>query len=233
MEKKMSVAALVCVTFLIGCGILSAGLGQIAKNPRTVSVRGLAEREVDADTAVWKLSFSVGGNDLPLLKKEVLRQTEIVCAFLKENGLDESDFSILSPEVNDASMSLYVDPNRRIYQYISKNNILVRSSKISAVKEASSKTLELIGKGVSVCNEYDNRVSYEFNGLNEIKPEMIAQATKNARLAAEQFARDSGSKVGKIMNATQGLFSIDNAATGLEDKKNVRVVTTVVYSIRN
>ena len=69
--------------------------------------------------------------------------------------------------------------------------------------------------------------------MNEIKPEMIALATQNARLAAEQFARDSGSKVGKIKSASQGLFSIDNAAAGLEEKKNVRVVTTVVYSLKD
>lgn len=231
MEKKWPVLV-GAISFLLGCFVLSFGLKGIGANPRTVSVRGLAEREVDADMAVWKLSFSVGGNDLVALKQEVLEQTKIVEAFLKEHGLEESDYSILAPEITDSSMNPYQDASRKVvYQYISKNSILVRSSKVNAVKNASSDTLELIGKGVSVSNNYDNNVNYEFNGLNEIKPEMIALATENARLAAEQFARDSGSKVGKIMNATQGLFSIENAAIGLEEKKNVRVVTTVVYSL--
>ena len=101
------------------------------------------------------------------------------------------------------------------------------------VKKANANTLELLGKGVSVSSDYDNKVGYEFTGLNEIKPEMIATATKNARLAAEQFARDSGSEVGKIITATQGLFSIESAAVGLEEKKNVRVVTTIVYSLND
>lgn len=231
MEKKWPVLV-GAISFLLGCFVLSFGLKGIGANPRTVSVRGLAEREVDADMAVWKLSFSVGGNDLVALKQEVLEQTKIVEAFLKEHGLEESDYSILAPEITDSSMNPYQDASRKVvYQYISKNSILVRSSKVNAVKNASSDTLELIGKGVSVSNNYDNHVNYEFNGLNEIKPEMIALATENARLAAEQFAHDSGSKVGKIMNATQGLFSIENAAIGLEEKKNVRVVTTVVYSL--
>ena len=80
--------------------------------------------------------------------------------------------------------------------------------------------------------DYDSKVSYEFTKLNDIKPEMIAEATKNARTAAEQFARDSNSKVGKIKKASQGLFTIQDAAAGLEDKKNVRVVNTVEYLLK-
>ena len=207
-------------------------MGKIVPQERQVSVRGLAEREVDADLAVWKLTFSVGGNDLPLLRKEVLRQTEIVCEFLKDHNLDSEDFTVLSPQINDAALNMYVDSNRIKYNYIAKQSVLVRSSKVLAVKKTAADTLTLMGRGVSVSSEYDTFVSYEFTGLNDIKPEMIAEATKNARLAAEQFAHDSGSKVGKIKSATQGLFSIENAAVGLEEKKNVRVVTTVVYCLK-
>ena len=107
----------------------------------------------------------------------------------------------------------------------------MRSDKVSAVKAAAENTLELMGNGISVSSDYDSRVIYDFNGLNQIKPEMIALATQNAREAAEQFARDSHSKVGKINSATQGLFTIEDAASGLEDVKRVRVVTTVVYNL--
>ncbi len=223
---------IICLSFIAGCFVLSFGMAKIMPQERQVSVRGLAEREVDADMAVWKLTFSVGENSLPLLQKEILRQSQIVCSFLKDHGLEENDYSVLSPEINDARMNMYVDTNRLTYNYIAKQSVLVRSSKVNAVKEVNADTLKLLGSGVSVTNEYDNKVEYEFTRLNEIKPDMIAEATKNARLAAEQFARDSGSKVGKIKTATQGLFSIENAAVGMEEKKNVRVVTTVVYSLK-
>ena len=118
-----------------------------------------------------------------------------------------------------------------MYNYIGKQTILIRSENVQAVKQAAEDTLELLGKGVSLDSNYDNKVQYYFDSLNKIKPEMIADATENARKAAEQFAHDSGSKVGKIKTATQGLFSIEDAAPGLEYKKNVRVVTTVVYNL--
>ena len=115
--------------------------------------------------------------------------------------------------------------------YVAKQTVLVRSQKVASVKKASEDTLELVGKGISVRSDYDSKVNYEFNGLNQIKPEMIALATENAREAAEQFAHDSHSKVGKILSASQGLFSIEDAAPGLEELKHVRVVTTVVYAL--
>lgn len=232
MEKR-SFVLILSVSFILGCVILALGMGNITKSERTISVRGLAEKEVSADLAVWKVSFSLGGNDLPTLKKDILDKTEIVIQFLKEKGLDESDYSVLSPEINDTTVNIYLDSSRRQYNYIVKQSILVRSNKVMEVKKANANTLELLGKGVSVSSDYDNKVGYEFTGLNEIKPEMIATATKNARLAAEQFARDSGSEVGKIITATQGLFSIESAAVGLEEKKNVRVVTTIVYSLND
>ena len=232
MENKANVFA-VCAAIILGCVILAMGMGKITHTQRTVSVRGLAEKEVDADMAVWKLSFSTGSNNLPELQKDIMKNNQIIFDYLKEFGLTDSDFTVLSPEINDATTNIYLDSTRRTFNYIAKQPILVRSGNVSAVKQASSKTLKLIGQGISIVSDYDNKVTYEFTGLNKIKPEMIAQATENARLAAEQFAHDSKSKVGKIMTATQGLFSIEDAAIGLEDKKNIRVVTTVVYSLKD
>lgn len=224
----------ICITSFIAllcCGILSYGMTKIIHTERTVSVRGLAEKEVDADMAVWKLSFSVGENDLGALQQEIIKNKDKTIDFLKQNGLDDSDFSVMAPEITDTTVNIYLDSNRRSFNYIGKQSILVRSAKVPCVKNAADNTLDLVGKGVSVNSDYDNRVQYYFNGLNEIKPEMIADATENARKAAEQFAHDSGSKVGKIKTASQGLFSIEDAAPGLEYKKNVRVVTTVVYNL--
>lgn len=219
-------------TALIICSVLIAlGLGKVMHQSRSVTVRGLAEKEVPADMAVWRLTFSVGGNDLPSLQKDIIEQTKAVTGFLKEHELDENDFSVRAPEITDTSMELYIDSSRRDFVYIARQTVLVRSGKVANVKKAADDTLELLGKGISVRSDYDSKVDYEFNGLNQIKPEMIASATENAREAAEQFARDSHSKVGKITSASQGLFSIEDAAQGMEDLKRVRVVTTVVYEL--
>lgn len=227
----MKKTIIIATTVLIGAVILAFGMSNIMKSERTVTVRGLAEKEVDADLAVWKLSFSIGNNSLVSLQENVLQQTETVKTFLSDHGLHATDFTVLSPEINDATVSMYSNPENRSFDYVAKQTILVRSSNVQAVKKAAEDTIELLGKGVSVSSDWDAKVQYYFNGLNEIKPEMIAEATKNARAAAEQFAHDSKSKVGKIKNATQGLFSIEDAAPGLEYRKNVRVVTTVVYTL--
>ena len=127
---------------------------------------------------------------------------------------------------------MYLDQDRIAYKYIGKATVLVRSNKIEAVKKANNDSLKLATSGITLNQDYDSKISFDFTALNDIKPEMIALATKNARQAAEQFARDSGSRVGKIKNATQGFFSIEDAAVGLEEKKKVRVVTTVEYLLK-
>ena len=219
------------VALVVASVLIAVGLGNVMKQTRSVTVRGLAEREVPADMAVWRLTFSVGGNELRGLQKDIIEQTKTVTGFLKEHGLDESDFSVRAPDITDTSMELYIDSSGRNFIYIARQTILIRSSKVANVKKAADDTLELLGKGISVRSDYDSKVNYEFNGLNQIKPEMIASATENARAAAEQFAHDSHSKVGKITSASQGLFSIEDAAQGMEDLKRVRVVTTVVYEL--
>lgn len=230
MNEKIKLAVISAVVILSST-ILAFGMTKILHTERTVSVRGLAEKEVDADMAVWHLSFSTGSNDLQELQKSIIEKTTKVENFLTDHTLTTNDYTILAPEINDATVNLYSDPEKRMYNYIGKQTILIRSENVQAVKQAAEDTLELLGKGVSLDSNYDNKVQYYFDSLNKIKPEMIADATENARKAAEQFAHDSGSKVGKIKTATQGLFSIEDAAPGLEYKKNVRVVTTVVYNL--
>ncbi len=231
MEKSGN-GLFISVALIIASVILAFGLSNVITPERSVSVRGLAEKEVDADLAVWNLVFSVGDNSLTDLQKSILSKTETVKKYLTEHGLSEEDFSVLPASITDNSLNAYMDQTRVRYTFIGKQTVLVRSSKVSAVKSAYEDSFSLVSSGVTVSRDYDGLITYDFTKLNEIKPEMIAEATKNARTAAEQFARDSNSKVGKIKKATQGLFSIDNAAPGLEDKKNVRVVTTVEYLLK-
>jgi uncharacterized protein len=222
----MSAAALIAASVVI-----SAGLTRIIHADRTVSVRGLDERDVDADMAVWSLAFSAGGDDLSVLQKKIVTNTAVITAFLEQHGLERKDFTIVAPEITDTTVNVYIDNKNRKFNYVAKQAVLIRTGKVAAVRAAADDTLALMGKGIAVSADYENKVQYYFNGLNAVKPEMIAAATKSARLAAEQFAHDSGSKVGKIMNATQGLFTVEDAAPGLEQKKHIRVVTTVVYSL--
>jgi uncharacterized protein len=234
-KSKISLYRGIMITaaIIISSLIIAGGFGRIAKPDRVVSVRGLAEREVDADMAVWPLTFSIGGNNLLQLQKEIMDDTKTVTAYLEKRGLTPDDYTVQAPAIIDTSVNPYMNENKALFTYIAKQVILVRSKNVKVVKKAQADSLDLMGSSIAVSQDYDSKVQYEFTGLNNIKPEMIAEATKNAREAAEQFARDSGSKVGKIKSASQGLFTIDDAAVGLEEKKAVRVVTTVEYLLKD
>lgn len=232
MKDLKTIILSVSVSVIASAVILSVGLSNIARADKTVSVRGLAEREVDADLAVWPLTFSLGSNDLTELQKDILAKTEIVKSYLAEYELSSEDFTVQSPSITDNSMNPYMDKNQVRYTYIAETVVLVRSSKVEQVKKAQSDSLKLMSDGIAVSKDYKSKISFEFTKLNDIKPQMIAEATKNARTAAEQFARDSGSKVGKIKRASQGLFSIEDAAADLSERKIIRVVTTVEYLLK-
>lgn len=222
---------IISITTILASLIITFGMTHIMHEVRTVTVRGLCEKEVDADMAVWKVSYSIPGNELIPIQEQLQEKTKILEEYLAEFQLTKEDYSILAPEITDTNLNLYIDKSKNDYRYLAKQSILIRSGKVANVKDANSETQKLLSKGIAIESDYDNHISYEFNGLNEIKPEMIAKATESARQAAEQFAHDSKSRVGKIQSATQGLFTIENAAVGLEEKKRVRVVTTVVYTL--
>lgn len=232
MKDLKTIILSVSVSVIASAVILSVGLSNIARADKTVSVRGLAEREVDADLAVWPLTFSLGSNDLTELQKDILAKTKIVKNYLAEYELSGNDFTVQSPSITDNSMNPYMDKNQVRYTYIAETVVLVRSSKVEQVKKAQGDSLKLMSDGIAVSKDYKSKISFEFTKLNDIKPQMIAEATKNARTAAEQFARDSGSKVGKIKRASQGLFSIEDAAADLSERKTIRVVTTVEYLLK-
>ena len=220
------------ICLVIASIVISLGFSSINPKEASVSVRGLAQREVNADLAVWQLSFGLGDNNLENLQKSIKEKSEIVSLYLKDKGLNEHDFSVLSPSITNNLLDPYINQEKMQYIYIAKLNFLIRTDKISAVKKANEGLLELVDKGIAIKQDYENKINYEFTKLNNIKPEMIALATKNARKAAEQFAKDSNSNLGKIKHATQGLFSIENAATGLEERKIVRVVTQIQYLLK-
>lgn len=232
MENKKAVVAgaVVLALGILFAGIsLTFGIKALKADQRTVTVRGLSEREFAADMAAWPVTFTVSGNELPTLRQEIVTKTGIIIDFLKAHGIKDGEYTVKEPAITDITANPYMDQNQKRYKYFAKNVIFVRSSNIAAVNSALTDSINLMDSGIALSNEYGSQIEYLFTALNDIKPEMIAEATRNAREAAEQFALDSGSRVGKIKKATQGLFSIEDAAPGLPEKKSVRVVTTVEY----
>lgn len=238
-NRNMVVAsALVAIGMILGGWVLGSQIKQIRLADRSVMVRGLAERTVKADLAVWPLSFREAGNDLQATFAKSEQDRQAVVQFLIAQGIPKADISLGQPSVTDTEANEYGGAQRAPNRYIVQQAVSVRSRDVDKVAAAVQKTSDLIAKGVVLGGgpQYgsQNSVSYVFTGLNSIKPEMITEATRNARIAAERFAADSGSKVGSIRSAEQGLFTITSADAAAGDSnatimKTVRVVTTVHY----
>ena len=224
----------------IGLGICVAGLSlshamfEIRAAQRSVSVRGLAEREVEADLAIWPLSFEIATNDLADLQRQMEAKREAIREFLAAAGFDASEISLSSPRIRDTQAEYYGREGGPKFRYVAQAAVTLRSDKVQLVKTAMEKAGDLVGKGVVLTGEnYGRATEFLFTALNDVKPAMIEEATKNARAAAEKFALDSGSRVGKIRSATQGLFSISDRDANSPELKNVRVVTTVEYYLKD
>lgn len=219
---------LLSLSIIISAVIVSFGLTHITEKKGIVSVRGLAEREVEADLAVWPLTYSVGGNDLQSIRKSVIEKNKVVEAYLKRKGLSQTDYTIQAPDLTDNTVNSYVRDAR--FDYIARQVVLVRSANVTAVKEAHANSLDLLAEGIAITIDYSSKVEYDFTKLNDIKPEMVDEAQKNALKTAEQIVGSNAARL-KIKSASQGYFSVEDAAQGLEDRKKVRVVTTIQYTI--
>lgn len=215
---------------LIGLGIfIRYGLTHLKDNQRTVTVRGLCEREVDANKVTWPIVNKEVGNYLPQIFNKIEDTNNKIVKFLKENGIEDNEISINPPSVIDLEADRY-SYNQNPYRYNVTNVIVVTSSKVAKINELIKKQSELMKEGVAiVAGDYQYQITYEYTALNDIKPEMIAEATENARAAAMKFSEDSGSKVGKIQSAYQGQFSIDDRDQYTPYIKKIRVVSSIVY----
>ena len=216
---------------IIASFFISDALVQLRAANRYVTVKGLAEQEVDADLAIWPITFEDADNDLSLLYKRSREKREAINKFLLTGGLTEKDISFLPPQVMDFHAHKYsYGKEKRPLRYRVEATILVSTENVPLIKKLMEKSTELINEGIVIIQaDYQRSTEFLFTGLNAIKPAMIEEATKNARKAAEKFAKDSGSTVGKIRNARQGLFTITNRDKNSPDRKKVRVVTTVEY----
>ena len=194
-------------------------------------MKGLSEKEVPASVATWTIDYSATGNDLSEINKRLGESTKAVVAFLKERGFDEKDLAVQPPSLHDTSMDERdKDTPPPPQRYSAKQSVLLRTAKVDAIKPALATASNLMMNGVLLSG--GSQPNYIYNQLNEIKPAMIQEATKNARVAADQFARDSQTTLGKLRNASQGWFQVENRDAATPERKTVRVVVDVEYEVK-
>ena len=244
-DCKSSAAGLFFIVslFILACGIgfaglkIHDGLTQFRSYDNYVTVKGLAMRDVEADLAVWPIAHVVTGDDLAVVQGVLEERTKDVMAFLNDVGIDDSDIEKQQISVVDLLAQSYRQNNASQNRFIVTQTVIVRSEDIAAISAAAENIGDLIKKGVVLANQNSNNTgpTYLFTKLNDVKPAMIAQATKNARDAADQFANDSGQTVTGIRRAYQGMFQIlprDQTYTipeSAQKYKTVRVVSTIDF----
>lgn len=203
-----------------------------------VVVKGSAEKVVKADIAYWTISFTNAGNDLKILKEKNKQDLTNILLFLKENNIKENEYKIVPLELIDMDSREYRDPNQ-VNRYILTQGVSIITNNVDLLESVSQKLDLLIDKNISIKSGYgESRPVYKFTKLNNIKQDMLREATLNAKKTAEQFATDSDTLVGSIKYANQGVFSIDSRNKGVgfeesfEKEKEVRVVITIEYWLK-
>ena len=238
--------SLLALGLVVGGWVLGAQIKATRLSDRYVTVKGLVERKVKSDLAVWSLGYKEAGDDLSTVYAKTESDKKIVLEFLGQQGFQSSEIEMGVIRVVDTQANEYGGGQRAPHRYIVDQQITVRTPRVDQVAAAAQKTMQLLQKGIVFNSNQGQGLSYEFTALNSIKPDMITEATRNARAAADRFASDSGSKVGSIRQANQGVFSILAAdqSGGTSERgeaggeifsadaslmKTVRVVTTVQY----
>lgn len=209
------------------------GMKRFADKDRYVTVKGLAEREVMANKVVWPIPYYCVSNDIQELYNGLDKSSNAIVTFLKDNGISDDEIIMSTPNVTDRLAQSYT-PENLTYRYQGRDVITVSSAKVEKIIELMNRQIELMKQGVNIGTEYGygGQATFEYTDLNNIKPEMIEEATRNARAVAQKFAEDSESELGGIRNANQGQFSISSDET-TPHIKNIRVVTTIDYSLKN
>ncbi len=233
-EHKLVIAAVI-VALGMCCmgGLIKCGIEHFKTLDHKVTVKGLSEREVPANKVTWPLMYKELGND-PLAMYELIEnKNKIVVGFLKDGGLTDDEISINPPTIRDRQADNYGNEIMN-YRYKAECVITVTSTNVDKVRKLMARQSDIMKRGIAlVSEEYgSNSVCYEFTGLNEIKPEMVEEAMKNAKITAEQFARDANAKLAGVITAQQGQFSIDDRDMTTPYIKKVRVVNTVEYAIK-
>lgn len=218
--------------------LVSQGLTDLRTGDRYVTVKGVAERNVEADLAIWPIRFVATGTTLAEAREQTRASREAIMAFLKLQAIDTANVELSNLDVTDTRANPYPGQNTE-QKFIINQTLMVRSDNIDRIRQAAQNIGDLLDSGVVLSSNYGpSGPTYLFNGLNDIKPAMIAEATAAAREAAQQFARDASTELGGLRRANQGVFQIlprDQAPGFSEEQqpdKTVRVVSTVEYYLQ-
>ena len=220
-------AAILALGLVLMGWLMKSGIDNFANKDRKVTVKGLAEREVKADKVTWGISYNEMGDNLPTLYENINSKTAIIKNFLSQNGIEDADITVNPPSVNDLESNQWSE-NRRNFRYIINTTLTVSTKKVDLVNKAIFKQAELLKQGVAIEGSYPQ---YEYVSFQQMKPEMMEEAIKNAQKTAEQFAKASDSELGKIQSAGQGQFEIEDRDANTPYIKKLRVVSTVTYAL--
>lgn len=245
MSQGFQSISLILSIIILGLGIgfagqkVNQGLENFRSYDRSVTMKGLAQRDVMADLALWSIAYTETGNDLPMLQDLMDQRGKSVTDFLQRHGIKQDEVEIQQFQVQDLLAQSYRQNNAAENRYILTQTYLVRTENIEAMDKASKDMGSLIRQGVVLSQNGSNTPTYLFTKLNDVKPDMLAEATKNAREAAQEFAEYSGQKVGDIKYASQGVFQIlprdqTYALSEAQQKhKTVRVVSTIQFYLED
>ena len=238
MPKNNALPALILGSLLcLGLIMLGTTVGdkliKMKAMERTVTVKGLAEKEVRANVAIWPIRFTEVSNDLNQLYQTVEIKTNKVVSFLKQQGFSDDEITVALPAIDDRQAQGYVDPNVK-YRYAANVSISLYTNKVDLLLSTRTNMLSLAKDGIAISDQdYNSKAQFLFTELNNVKPEMVQSATQNARQVAEKFAKDSDSKLGKIKNASQGQFSINDRDSNTPYIKKIRIVSTLTYYLND
>mgnify|MGYP001440898789 CR=1 FL=1 len=224
---------LLAAGILLGLAILGFLLKEAVHSfkqyERTVTVRGLSEQEHLADIVIWPIRFTETSNNLEEIYQQLEESSGKIVQFLESNGVASDEITVAAPIVTDRSAQVYGESNYP-FRYVATQTVTVYSREVEQVRDIMNDLVDLGKQGVTITgDEYMDRTEYLYTRLNDIKPMMIEEATREARKVAQKFAEDSDSRLGKIKTASQGQFSISPRDNNNPHIKNVRVVSTIVY----
>ena len=232
-NRRIAEAALLAISIVVLGLCIKWGIDDFVDKDRKVTVKGLAEKEVDADKVTWPILSKELGNNLPNLYDKIEQTQGKIKSFLLENGIKESEINVNAPVVIDLNAERYVS-NQSQYRYNITSIITVTSRNVKLVRSIIARQGELLREGVAIVDGgYENPVNYEYVSFTAMKPSMMQEAIANAEKTAKQFADNSHSKLDKILTADQGQFSIEDRDSNTPYVKKVRVVTTVTYSLKD
>lgn len=210
------------------------GLERFRMADRSITVKGLAELNVESDFAVWPVSFRRAGNAFGEVQQALSADRDKVVAFLRQAGIEAAEIEIRPLQVTDVYSREYTQPNQP-FRYTGNGQVLVKSARVAQVAKAALAIDPLVQAGLVIQSEIGP--TYQLRGFNEVKPTLLSQATHNAREQAAQFAAEAGARLGPLKSANQGVIQISGDAgnygdDGQSQTKRLRVVSTFVYELR-